>query len=479
MKILTIRGENLASLERFEVEMESGPLANVGIFAITGPTGAGKTTLLDALCVALFDRTPRLSNVAGVPVGTADQEDGHRIRANDVRGLLRRGAGSGFSEVDFVGRDGRSYRARWSVHRSRGRASGKLQNSELSLHDLETGQALGGKKRETLDAIEATLGLSFEQFRRSALLAQNDFAAFLKADKELRSDLLERMTGTEIYTKVSIAAFRRAADEAKALSALEESADSSAILEEEARLALETRRTALRALHKEKQATSRLVEASVRWFTDMRAAEASRVQAATANEEAATRVATVGAVAQNIAKVRQARESRGLVDATEVAKAAVQEALALRTLAETELAKARVRVTECGVLVEAKKQAVVTARSRHVKEIDSEKLQLNSQILALEEWLGTHAKLAALGGEGAEFAALEPDELDAREPVLAQQVKDAETVAKEARARVQGQEAALQKAKAAYEELPSLDDAALVSLRESHRSTAAQHAALH
>ena len=149
MRILAVRGKNLASLERFEVEFESGPLEHAGIFAITGPTGAGKTTLLDALCVALFDRTPRLSNKAGVPVGTADQNDAERVRANDVRGLLRRGAAEGFAEVDFVGRDGRDYRARWSVHRSRRRASGKLQASEVSLTDIETEHVVAGKKTET------------------------------------------------------------------------------------------------------------------------------------------------------------------------------------------------------------------------------------------------------------------------------------------------------------------------------------------
>ena len=66
MRILKIGGKNLASLAgEFGVDFESEPLASTGLFAISGPTGAGKSTLLDALCLALYDATPRLLKVAG------------------------------------------------------------------------------------------------------------------------------------------------------------------------------------------------------------------------------------------------------------------------------------------------------------------------------------------------------------------------------------------------------------------------------
>jgi exonuclease SbcC len=40
MKILAIRGKNLASLSsEFEVNFQNEPLASAGLFAITGPTG--------------------------------------------------------------------------------------------------------------------------------------------------------------------------------------------------------------------------------------------------------------------------------------------------------------------------------------------------------------------------------------------------------------------------------------------------------
>jgi DNA repair protein SbcC/Rad50 len=211
MKILAIRGANLASLARdFEVDLARGALGGSGLFAIVGNTGAGKSTLLDALCVALFDRTPRISERPrnAVLIGRGVDET-TKVSAHDVRAILRRGAGRGFAEVDFQGDDGRRYRARWEVHRARDKAEGALQNQVMSLLALDDAERLGGTKTETLAAIEGRLGLSFDQFRRSALLAQGDFAAFLRADGKDRSELLERMTGTEIYSQLSMAAHQR------------------------------------------------------------------------------------------------------------------------------------------------------------------------------------------------------------------------------------------------------------------------------
>src|SRR5512138_3672108 len=107
MRILAIRGCNLASLAgEFEIDLSRGPLADAGVFAIVGNTGAGKSTLLDALCVALFDRTPRLTNFSRVLVGRGDS-DPATLGAHDVRTLLRRGAAGGYAEVDFESGDAR------------------------------------------------------------------------------------------------------------------------------------------------------------------------------------------------------------------------------------------------------------------------------------------------------------------------------------------------------------------------------------
>ena len=218
MKILRISGRNLASLAAdFNVDFESEPLASSGLFAISGPTGAGKSTLLDALCLALYDATPRLlranrSHLQDVGSTT--------VSVQDPRSLLRRGAGEGFAEVDFVGNDGVSYRARWSVRRARGKAAGAMQPSAMSLHRLPELQAIGGTKTEVSAEIVARIGLSFEQFTRAVLLAQNEFSAFLRSDDNERGELLETLTGSAVYSEISRRAFARHRQEADALARL-------------------------------------------------------------------------------------------------------------------------------------------------------------------------------------------------------------------------------------------------------------------
>jgi len=193
-----------------------------GIFAITGPTGAGKTTLLDAICLALFDSLPRMDTAeSGASIGRVEGDSSQQVKYDDVRTILRHGAGAGYAEVDFVGQDGRRYRSRWEVNRARGKANGKLQNQKITLTDIESGEIIGDKKTDTLHQIEKRIGLSFHQFRRSVLLAQGDFDTFIKAGSKDRAELLERITGTEIYSQLSQAAFARAKLEREALRNLE------------------------------------------------------------------------------------------------------------------------------------------------------------------------------------------------------------------------------------------------------------------
>ena len=246
MRILAIRGKNLASLaEPFEVSLNNGPLAQVGLFAITGQTGAGKSTILDALCLALYDKIPRLPDGHGIAVGHKDEDENLRVTTTDVRSILRKGTSSGFAEVDFIGKDKQQYRARWEVTKARGKVDGRLQSQDVKLTNIATGQIIGQGKKSTLEAISDLIDLSFEQFRRSVLLAQGDFAAFLKAKKDERSSLLERITGTEIYSDLSIAAFDRARDEKDALNQIIQKLQNQIPLEASARQEIERQRDLL------------------------------------------------------------------------------------------------------------------------------------------------------------------------------------------------------------------------------------------
>lgn len=215
MKILTIRLKNLASIEgTFEVDFTAEPLRSAGIFAISGPTGAGKSTILDALCLALYDKTPRFA-ASGESLYLADVGE-NQVNQSDVKNILRRGTGEGFAEVDFQGATGRRYRSRWSVRRARSKPTGSLQAQTLQLFDLDKEEELQGTKTELLNQLIALVGLTYEQFTRTVLLAQNDFATFLKSRESAKAELLEKLTGTEIYSLISREIYIRSksADEA-------------------------------------------------------------------------------------------------------------------------------------------------------------------------------------------------------------------------------------------------------------------------
>lgn len=268
MKILAIRLKNLASLAGpFEIDFTAEPLASAGLFAITGPTGAGKSTLLDALCLALFGAVPRLNNTGrDAKVPDADGE----IGTGDPRTLLRRGTGEGYAEVDFVGVDGRRYRARWEANRAREKAGGKLQASRQSLRDIDQDQLLASQKGEYKAQLEAALGLNFEQFTRAVLLAQSEFSAFLKADDNDRSELLEKLTDTALYTRLGRRAFDKTKEAREAHKLLQDQASGVTPLTPEARAELDERFNEAQQQLKTQQAQLRQLELQHTWLKELR-----------------------------------------------------------------------------------------------------------------------------------------------------------------------------------------------------------------
>eukprot|EP01132_Coremiostelium_polycephalum_P021373 gene21373-25381_t len=267
MKILAIRLKNLASLAGpFEIDFTAEPLASAGLFAITGPTGAGKSTLLDALCLALFGAVPRLGDTGQAKMPDADTD----ISIGDPRTLIRRGTGGGYAEVDFVGVSGRRYRARWEANRARDKASGKLQASRQSLIDLDSEQLLASQKTEYKTQLELALGLNFEQFTRAVLLAQSEFSAFLKANDNERSELLEKLTDTALYTQLGRRAFDKAKDARDAHKHLQDQATGVTPLAPEARAELDAQLASAQQQLKTQQVQLKQLELQHTWLKELR-----------------------------------------------------------------------------------------------------------------------------------------------------------------------------------------------------------------
>lgn len=333
MKILKIRGKNLASLAgEFQVDFEAEPLASSGLFAISGPTGAGKSTLLDALCLALYDATPRLLKVQGRSV--LPDVGAETISTQDPRNLLRRGTAEGYAEVDFVGNDGASYRARWSVRRSRTRAEGALQPTAMSLHLLPALQPVGGTKTEVKAAIEARIGLSFDQFTRAVLLAQNEFSTFLKAEDNERGELLETLTGSTIYSDISIRAFERAKLEQARLQQLNLRLADQKPLSADERAAHEQRYASAQSTLAQLGLHKAALEQQLRWHQQADQLRAAEHQAQQAWQASAAEVEAAGPRRAALARIEAVQAARPLADemtriAGEIAR--TEAAIAART----------------------------------------------------------------------------------------------------------------------------------------------------
>lgn len=313
MKILAIRGKNLASLtSEFCVDFQAEPLASAGLYAITGPTGAGKSTLLDALCLALYESTPRLGRASTKGEIIPDVGD-NTVGPLDSRTILQRGAAEGYAEVDFIGSDAVPYRARWSVRRARNKGDGKLQNSDVTLVRLTDNQSLGDhRKTETLKLIERCVGLNFDQFTRAVLLAQNEFAAFMKASDDDRAELLQTLTGTETFTNISKQAFVRSRVENDELNRLKLQHADQEPMTPDVRATKETELAAQEVKVKATEQQQATIESYLRWHEQWERikvsaedATAKLEQAKVAKDEAITRY-------ELLARVEAAQDARPL-----------------------------------------------------------------------------------------------------------------------------------------------------------------------
>lgn len=219
MRILTLRFENLNALKgHWFIDFTKEPFDREALFAITGPTGAGKTTILDAICLALYHQTPR-----------------QKVSKSQNQ-IMTRHTASCLAEVEFEVK-GKGYRAFWSQRRAKNNPEGNLVDAKAELSTL-SGEILADKTSRVSQTIAEITGLDFARFTKSMMLSQGQFAAFLNAKANQRAELLEELTGTEIYGQISVEVFNAHKAQEQAVKALKDQTEHLSLLDEEALTAL-------------------------------------------------------------------------------------------------------------------------------------------------------------------------------------------------------------------------------------------------
>ena len=339
MRILSIAGQNIASLaDPFLIDLAQEPLRSAGLFAITGETGAGKSSILDALCLALYGDAPRLSS------GSAQDEvpdaGGEPIKARDPRAILRRGAAQGWAKVRFVAIDGQAYEASWSARRSRDKVDGRLQSVSRQIARLSDGQVLASQLTLVSEQVQSLTGLSYDEFRRTVLLAQGDFDAFLRADTNDRAALLEKVTGTSLYRAISTRVFDRTAEAQVAHTALIQQRDAHHLLSDDAIATLQADRQTLLAAIEASKAARLTLEADLARHTRHIQAQSRLQEALTTLGQSQTARDTAEPSRTRLATIDRAEPLRLPYETARGAEAAQVKAAAALATAETALAGA-------------------------------------------------------------------------------------------------------------------------------------------
>ncbi len=209
MKFLQLEILNLASLDKQGGEVinfEEGALGESTIFSIVGPTGSGKSTLLDAICLALYNRAPRYPRKKGDKnqnieiFGAADASESNRLAPTDSRNILTRGKKEGYSKLTFLANNGSIYRAEWHVRFQRVR----YENAKTALYKITRNGKEITEEAADWNELPNIIGLDYDQFLRTVLIAQGSFANFLTAKENERYELLEKLIGCEeTYTNIA------------------------------------------------------------------------------------------------------------------------------------------------------------------------------------------------------------------------------------------------------------------------------------
>ena len=197
MKIEKIIIENINSIEKAEISFSEGILANEPLFLITGETGSGKSTILDAITLALYDKSPRYENTKN-----KEKTENGLSSMQSTTNALRKGTNDGKAEVWFaIGSE--EYIATWQMHRTRTGKYDMTNRRKLEVVKGDERIVLETKIDAVNQQVAELVGLTYDQFVRSVMLAQGQFNTFLTSEKAKQTEILEMLTGTEVYSKIA------------------------------------------------------------------------------------------------------------------------------------------------------------------------------------------------------------------------------------------------------------------------------------
>lgn len=275
MKFIKLEILNLASLDRQggeTINFEEGALGESTIFSIVGPTGSGKSTILDAICLALYNRAPRYPRKKGdrnqnIEIfGELEEGEKNRLAPTDSRNILTRGKKEGFSKLTFLANNGDVYRAEWWVRK----LTKNYENARTFLYKITQKDGNLTEEQVEWEKLPRIIGLDYEQFLRTVLIAQGSFANFLTAKENERYELLEKLIGCEeMYVNIATKIKQQKDEAVKAYDqiAANLSAQEKDIIPEEELSALRVRIAELEGIEKQTKEELLKVSEAIAWYT--------------------------------------------------------------------------------------------------------------------------------------------------------------------------------------------------------------------